>query len=196
MTYLLQPDGKVFDVATDLEVGAPALILHKMIDVPHLAPHVMTVTMPKGDLVKIRVAYSCHCFTEGHDLETPQDDQVVIMDGLRPRVFDQRRYDLSRTLPTLIAGLSDHKVYMLPPMPRREPNFTAFDAQVELEDGLVYRMFFVLRGKSGREGKVRYRLELFVESAYPTTKEFKGMRIKFVTLVDATLRGKTIKYNP
>lgn len=196
MTYLLQPDGRVFDAATALEVGAPALIYHEMVDVPHLAPHVMTVTMPQGDLVKIRVAYSCHCFTEGHDQEKHQGDQVVIMDGQRPRVFDQRRYDLSRTLPALIAGLPDHRVYMLPPKQRREPNFTAFDAQVELEDGLVYRVFFVLRDKRGREGKVRHRLELFVESAYPTTKDVKGMRIKFVTLVGATLRGEKIPYNP
>lgn len=34
MTYLLQPDGRVFDAATALEVGAPALIYHEMVDVP------------------------------------------------------------------------------------------------------------------------------------------------------------------
>lgn len=196
MTYNLHSDGTLTDATTDQKVSVQAPVCHTRVCVPHLAPQVITVVMPKKDEVKIRVAYSCHCFTEGYDSEKHGENNIIIMDGPRQRAFDRRRYDLSKGLPTLIAGLSGHHVWMLPPQPRRESSFTAFDAQVVLEGGAVYRVFFVLRKKKGRERGVRYCLELFVESAYPTDKSVTGMRIKFVTLVDSTLQGKKIKYNP
>lgn len=196
MAYLLDADGTIHDAATSLKVGAPAEIADQLIKVPHLAPYVMTITLPRGEQAKIRVAFSCHCFSEKFDPALHRGKQILIRDGKWKRVFDQRRYDLSLYLPTLIGGLPGKSVYMQPRRDRGDHNYLSAETLIDLDDGETYQVFFVLRKKRGREGKVRYQVELFVESAYPTTRPIQGMKVKFLTLVGNTLAGKEIPYNP
>jgi len=54
--------------------------------VPHLAPHILTLTLPRGDAVNILVNYSSHCWTRTYDIEE-HAGHMKIMDGSRPRAF-------------------------------------------------------------------------------------------------------------
>lgn len=77
---LLGPDGQPFE-----GLNADAT----QIDVPHLAAHVVRYTLPKGDVVKVLVQYSCHCWTSAHD-PVHHAGMVQIMDGPRARVQDSK----------------------------------------------------------------------------------------------------------
>ncbi len=84
------------------------------IEVPHLAPHVMTLDTGGtggGDAVRILVRYSCHCWSSGWDGGGPPPE-FLIMDGNRARVFDRTRFDASLELPDLIAALPEIQVYV------------------------------------------------------------------------------------
>ena len=88
MIYILAADGKILDQRDNTVVEDVVQVEENLISVPHLAPFVFSVYLPKGDSVKIRVAFSCHCFTEALD-KSKHVGQAVIMDHLRPRAFDQ-----------------------------------------------------------------------------------------------------------
>lgn len=85
-------------------VESPSYIEHTRLQIEHLAPHIVTLILPKGQSVNILVVYSCHCWSERLENEV-QGKQMVIMDGVRPRVFCPDRFSQSKELRELLAGL-------------------------------------------------------------------------------------------
>ena len=127
--FILDERGKFFD-KNDVEVTLAPSITSDIIHVPHLEPFVFPVAVhfPGGTgatVIRIRVAFTCHCFTEKWDPARHAGRQVIL-DPVRPRAYDQRRYDLSKGLPELVRGMKCHKVYMTP----QKRNYMAFDGRV------------------------------------------------------------------
>lgn len=187
--FILDERGRFLD-ENDVEVIMAPSITSDIIHVGHLAAFVFPVAvhLPGGTgatVIRIRVAFTCHCFTEKWD-PARHAGRPVILDPTRPRAYDQRRYDLSKGLPDLVRGMKCHKVYMTP----QKRNYMAFDGRVILEDGSTYRMFFAMKRKAGAD----HDLEMMVESAYPTNDPIKGMSVRFAAVVSATFLGKKISY--
>ena len=157
--------------------------------VPHLTSHVAAYELPKGDIVKVRVIYSSHCWSRAYD--AGHDGQNRFMDGLRPRGFCEDRYRLSFSLKELIEGLPANKIYMT----LAERNFGAYCATKILKDGTAYTAFFTLRGDKGRFDGVRHRLTLHVESAYMCPQpDPLGQKAGFPALINSALTGKQLSF--
>lgn len=120
----------------------------------------------------------------------PIDPNLLIMDYKTPRLFDQRRYDLSKNLPGIIRALPMVKVHQT----SETRNYVYYSSLTELA-GMEYRTFFSLN--KAREGN--YHLELFVESAYPSPTGTMSMRrrpraIRFSMLALKVYEGKPVRF--
>lgn len=177
---LLGPDGQPFDGAA---VDA------SLIDVAHLAAHVVSYTLPQGDQVKVLVQYSCHCWTSAHD-PAHHAGQVQIMDGPRARVLDAARLEASVALSQLIASLDRHRIYVT----ASDRNYGVYNAAFVAEDGMAYTAFFILHPQKGRYDGIRHALALFVESAYHTVQPQVGSKTSLTAVLSAALRGEKVKY--
>lgn len=177
---LLGPDGQPFNGG---QVDAT------QIDVPHLAAHVVAYTLPKGDVVKVLVRYSCHCWTTAHD-PALHAGMVQIMDGPRARVPDTARLQASVALAQLIASLDHHRIYVT----ASDRNYGAYNAAFVTPDGLAYTAFFVVRPNKGRFNGIRHALGLFVESAYHAAQPQAGSKTSMAAVLAAALQGSKVRY--
>lgn len=159
------------------------------IEVGHLIPFVFSVKLPQGDLAKVLVSFTSHCWTESFD-EEMHAGKLIVLDHTRHRVFDAERYALSKSLPGVIAGVSDHKCFLTP----EKRNYMTFDGRVRLDGGRDYRIFFSMKKSKGRWNGARHQLHMIVESAYPTSRLVVGTEVSFTTIVSKTLRGEKIRY--
>lgn len=158
-----------------------------VLDLSHLKPFQLNFHNRKLDRhLSVDVKFTNHCFTEAFK-DGVHDPATKIMDGVRARAFDRRRYDLSKQLPALVNELPGSSVWQTP-----EKNFTYF---INITDaGEHYQMFFHLK-------KVRsqFDLSMTVESAYPN--DFVGERRKSYTKVHFQLlcanvfEGRSVKYH-
>lgn len=187
--YVISQDGLLFDRAGTC-VTLPS-VQDTDVEVSHLVPFVFSVDLPKGESTKVVVEFASHCWTDSFDA-AKHAGQMVVHDHRRPRVFAPQRYELSVGLPRMIRELAAHTCYLTP----QKRNFMAFDGRLKLPSGEDYRVFFTMRGQKGRWDGVRYRLRMFVESAYPTSDPVVGMEVSFVNIVSKTLRNEKIRYNP
>jgi hypothetical protein len=177
---LLGPDGQPFQ---GQQVDA------RLIDVAHLAAHVVSYALPQGDVVKVLVQYSCHCWTSAHD-PVQHAGQVQIMDGTRARVQDPVRLQASVALSQLIASLDRHRIYVT----ASDRNYGVYNAAFVTEDGTAYTAFFVLRPQKGRFDGIRHSLGLFVESAYHAQQPQVGSKTSLTAVLAAALKGDKVKY--
>ncbi len=168
----------------------PLAINGLTIDLAHLEPTTLSCPIPgrAGDL-QINVRFSNHCFTEEFDPDR-HETGLKIMDHKRPRAFSQRRYELSRNLPDMIAALPRAKVHQT----QERRNYLYFTMLASLA-GAEYQMFFTLKKAYGR----RYDLELFVESAYLVDdglarKLKRPHAIRFAILVLKTHRAELVRF--
>lgn len=105
--------------------------------------------------VAVGVRYSCHCYTRSPKANELYDQELVILDHTKVRLFDLTRYELSKSLPELLVTLPDSKVF-----------HTGHHNLVRIQVGDVighpapYFVFLSLK----RKGK---SVDLHVESAYP-----------------------------
>jgi hypothetical protein len=179
-------------ILTD-ETGAVvsrANILDTRLHVPHLAPHILTLTLPKGDTVNIVVYYSSHCWTRTYDTEE-HAGHMKIMDASRPRAFCPDRYAASIVLPDLLANLSQNKLYLTP----SDRNYGTYNATAILEDGTAYTAFFTLKSKKGRFDGIRHKLRLYVESAHHRPQPENGQKVSIAVIVSKALKGEKVKYS-
>lgn len=185
--HVVGPDGTLRDTC-GAEVTAQ-VIESTHLHVPHLAPHVLTVDLPKGDRVNILVEYSCHCWTRTFD-PAAHAGQMQIMDGTRPRAFCPLRFAASVDLATLLGTLPQNRLYLTP----SDRNYGTYNATMMLDDGTAYTAFFTLRPHKGRFDGIRHKLRLYVESAHHRPQPENGQKVKIAVVISQALMGKKVKY--
>lgn len=185
--YVVCPDGTLTD-ANGTEMTAQ-VIESTRLHVPHLAPHVLTVDLPKGDRVNILVEYSCHCWTRTFD-PAAHAGQMQIMDGTRPRAFCPQRFAASVDLAGLLGTLPQNRLYLTP----SDRNYGTYNATMMLDDGTAYTAFFILKPHKGRFDGIRHKLRLFVESAHHRPQPENGQKVKIAVVISQALMGKKVKY--
>lgn len=146
---------------------------------------VPTAAKPAG--VRIDVVFSNHCFSETFDPAVHTGPVIDVWDGAKRRVFDHTRFGLSATLPGIVQGLPTSPVFRTP-----EANFVRITMQPGAP-GVDYRMFFRLQ----RARSADFDLKMHVESAYSpdaahAVSAADMTKVRFVVLVDKTLRGEKI----
>ena len=180
--YIIDADGKLSDRAHN-PIILPS-VQDTEVEVPHLLPFVLTVTLPKKqDMVKILVSFSSHCWTKTYTSD--HSGQMKIYDHNRERAFDKERYQLSTGLSDLMNGLLGHKCYLTP----TKRNYMAANASITWPNGENYWIFFVLKKRKGKWNGIRYHLEMFVESAYLTSPKL-GTASSFANIVSQAMRGE------
>lgn len=177
-------------VPIDCEAFAGQEIDASLVSADHLASHVETYTLRKGDVVKVLVQYSCHCWSSEYDPAAHTPDLIRIIDGPQRRIHDPFRHEASYQLPELIRNLTQHNVYVT----ASERNYGCYNAQVRAADGLSYTAYFTVRRDKGRFEGVRHQLRLYVESAYHRVQPDTGSRTSVAAIVSAALDGRVVKY--
>lgn len=185
--HVVGPDGTLTD--TSGAAVTPQVIESTGLHVPHLAPHILTVDLPKGDRVNILVEYSCHCWTRTFD-PAAHAGQMQIMDGTRPRAFCRLRFAASVDLATLLGTLPQNRLYLTP----SDRNYGTYNATMMLADGTAYTAFFTLRPHKGRFDGIRHKLRLYVESAHHRPQPENGQKVKIAVVIGQALMGKKVKY--
>lgn len=185
--HVVAPDGTLTD-ANGAAV-APPVVESTRLHVPHLAPHILTVDLPKGDRVNILVEYSCHCWTRSFDA-IAHAGQMQIMDGTRPRAFCPNRFASSVDLAGLLETLPQNRLYLT----QSDRNFGTYNATTMLDDGTAYTAFFTLRPQKGRFDGTRHKLRLFVESAHHRPQPESGQKVKIAVVISQALKGEKVKY--
>lgn len=170
-------------------VVTPAEIADTCLHVPHLAPHILTVTLPKGDRVNIIAGYSSHCWTRTFD-DAVHAGQMRIMDGIRPRAFCPSRYAASVDLRGLLDNLHCNRLYLTP----SDRNYGTYNATTILDDGTAYTAFFTLKSHKGRFDGIRHKLRLYVESAHHRPQPEDGQKVSVAVVIGQALQGKKVKY--
>jgi hypothetical protein len=117
---------------------------------------------------RVDVEFSMHCFTHGiKDGENP-DAGLLYRDSRECRVFDFRRYALSKHLPAIVEGLHQRKCQH-----SGKGNFFVVGILTEEGEKVEYDIFFAA-SRSARKGVVN----LYVQSAYVRDAEHAGNRPK------------------
>lgn len=160
-------------------------------DLCHLHPKTITYRQPEkankpARRYSVDVDFGLHCFTRGIKENERLNRDLLYSDARETRVFDFRRYELSKLLPDIVDGLSELKCYHT-----GKGNFftvTAIDDQGEEAE---YEIFFAA-SRSTKKGTIT----LFVQSAYVRDAEH-GRRphfkpIRFLVILFNTLANRPI----
>ena len=165
------------------------VIANTRLHVFHLAPHILTVILPRGDSVNILVEYSCHCWTEEFDTAA-HAGQMQIIDGKYLRAFCPHRFAASVDIATLLTTLPQNRLYLT----LADRNYGTYNATMMQPDGTAYRAFFTLHSDKGRFNGIRHKLRLFVESAYHRPQPEDGQKVNIAVIVGQALKGKKVKH--
>ena len=185
MKYKLIKDGNIIGSNNQIYNGKE--INNTNISIDHLRDHIITIQLPKGQIIKIKVKYSCHCWTRKFD-EHKDEDQIKIMDGKNSRVFCNDRFNWSTNLNNLFTNLENNRFFLS----NAERNYGTYSVQVNNNKNL-YTAFFRLKNEKGKFNGIRYQLVLFVESAYFREKPKKVQNVKIATIVSKALEGEMVK---
>lgn len=165
----------------------------KTYDLSHLDSKQMVYVQPaKGERQECRyktdVSFSSHCFTRGLKEGEQPDPGLLYRDVREARVFDFRRYALSKYLPQIVDGLPERKCFHT-----GVGNF--FTVEICDEDGspAEYEIFFKAY-KPAKKGSI----SLSVESAYVRDKPHANSKpsakvISFYVILFNTLNKKPIR---
>lgn len=162
-------------------------------DLCHLHPHTLVYVQPsKGKLPErqyaVDISYSLHCFTHGIEDGEDPDGCLLYGDGRETRVFDFKRWELSRYLPGILQALMERKCYHT-----GRGNFFAVEVVDHVGNKVNYEVFFTAYKPAGKKANLR----LVVQSAYvrdwvhsnrPHTKA-----IRFGVILFNVLNGKEIR---
>jgi hypothetical protein len=163
-------------------------------DLSHLDSFNFEFVVPEKDgrprqLYAIEVMFSWHCFTRGI---APGEDfakALAYSRGRETRLFDERRYHLSKKLSGIIRSIGSRKCFHT-----GRGNFFTVELVDEEGNRIEYTIFF----KVGRRTKPR-ELALRVESAYvrgdrvPLERSHPPRPIRFSVIAYNTATGKRIK---
>jgi hypothetical protein len=137
---------------------------------------------------EVDVLFSLHCFTRGFKPGERPDRNLQYSDKSETRVFDFRRYELSKRLPAIFDTLAQRKCYHTD-----RNNFLAVEGVDDKGNVVEYEIFFVA-SRSPRKGVVT----LFVQSAYIRDKKHlagkpRRKSIGLPVILFNILHGKPIK---
>lgn len=142
-------------------------------DLTHLHPkHLSYRQVATGDkperVYTVDVTFSLHCFTRGIKPGEQPRHSLLYADSRECRVFDFRRYALSRELPAIVEELHRRKCYH-----SGKGNFFVVELVTHEGERLDYEIYFEA-SRSSRKGVVN----LYVQSAYVRDEAHRGNRPK------------------
>ena len=124
---------------------------------------------------RVRVQFSCHCFTEGRKPTHTPD--LFYNHAHEKRAFSMERYRLSFSLPDIIRNIGNTSVYH-----SKTGNFFF----IRTVEGLIYAVFFRAYKAKSKDCDVLIN----VESAYPKQNMTRyGAPVKFPTVIKYASKG-------
>jgi hypothetical protein len=159
----------------------------------HLHPKVVVYEQPAANdkparQYKVQLIYSLHCFTRKAESDETIDQALFYRDSRECRIFDFRRYGLSKQLPMIVEAFYCRQCYHT-----GKGNF--FVVELIGEDGVKeeYEIYF-----EASRSSVRGVLNLYIQSAYVRDKEHASNRPKkkpigFYIILFKTLNNQQIK---
>lgn len=172
----------------------PTVTFPSTFDCSHLHPFDLEFhTSPKDGQIqeryRVRVFFSCHCFTT---LQKPGDDPRLEVTHAKskhdPRSFNETRWELSKQLPSIVRDFMNRKAFHT-----GKGNYVI--VEILGRDGVPceYGVYFELNRNSREK-----RLHLDIQSAYLHDDESRnrsGQRrpIQFKFLIHSVQTGKKVK---
>jgi len=165
----------------------------KAYDLAHLHPCTLEYQRPSegnkaAEVYRVEVTYTLHCFSRDLKPKEVCDDDLMYSDGYESRVFDFRRYELSKLLPGIIQALPDKKPYHN----KNRRNFFTVEVTTENESAIEYDIFFKVKKKA------KGRLEMIIETAFVRDPGYDSTRpdgkpIRFWIILHNTMNNKAIR---
>lgn len=163
-------------------------------DLSHLRTFTTKFTRPSqkdkpAESYSVNISFSHHCFTRGLPAEGEAYEAMLRFDvDGDERLFDMRRWRLSRKLPNIIERLSEHKCFQT-----KHSNYFIISGIDDNGTAVEYEVFF----RVWKPGKGR--INLHVESAYVRETDFKtskpkGMPIGLFVILSNTLNNRPIHF--
>jgi hypothetical protein len=162
-------------------------------DLAHLHPRTFRFERPAegnrpAEVYKVDTIFTSHCFTRQPKKAESYDKDMLYSDGYESRLFDFRRYELSKQLPEIVRTMAARKLYHN----GNRRNF--FTVEVIGESGKLveYDIFFKVRKMA------KGRLEMIVETAFVRDPEYGSTRpagkpIRFWIILHNTLNDIRIR---
>ncbi|MDE0307973.1 MAG: hypothetical protein OXI87_24270 [Albidovulum sp.] len=158
-------------------------------DLSHLDPFKLGIRFD-GNAYTALVMFSCHCFTEKFDAAR-HDVRAAYEHENETRAFDEVRYRLSLSLPSLFRNLGNQTVYHT----HKESFFFIRNERLpDRADGIPYAVFFrTHRAEDRDDADVIVR----VVSAYAKPGITRFARpVKFPRVIDSAARRIRLKLGP
>jgi len=164
----------------------------KTYDLAHLHPCTLEYKRPSegnkaAEVYQVEVTYTLHCFSRGLKPRETCAGDLICSDGYESRVFDFRRYELSKLLPGIIEALPDKKPYHN----KNRRNFFTVEVVTENGSTVEYDVFFKVKKKA------KSRLEMMIETAFVRDPGYDSTRpdgkpIRFWIILHNTMNNKKI----
>lgn len=165
----------------------------KTYDLTHLHPRTFRYERPAegnkpAEVYKVDTLFTSHCFTREPKKEEIYDIEQVYPDDYENRLFDFRRYELSKQLPEIIQSLPTGK----PRHNNNRRNF--FSVEIITENGVTVEYDIFFKVKKVTKG----RLEMIVETAFVRDLDYDSLRpegkpIRFWIILHNTLNNIKIR---
>jgi hypothetical protein len=162
----------------------------KTYDLTHLHPRVFRFERPAKDnkpavVFNVEVTFGLHCFSRDPRKNEKCDPAMEYADARHVRIFDFRRYELSKKLPKIVEELAGRKCHN-----SGKGNFFTIEIVDENGETSDYDVFFEV-SKSSQRG----RINLFVQSAYIRERNTlePSTPIKFLVILHNVLNRIPIK---
>jgi len=159
----------------------------------HLHPKHLTFKQESKDnkperQYEVDVIFSMHCFTRGIKPDETPDKSLLYVDSRESRVFDFRRYALSKNLPAIVKKLHSRKCHH-----SGKGNFFVVEILTDEGERLNYEIYFEA-SRSSKKGVIN----LYVQSAYVRDEAHRGnmpkkKKIGFTVILFNILNNKPIK---
>jgi hypothetical protein len=162
-------------------------------DLTHLHPRTFRFERPAeetrpAEVYKVDTIFTSHCFTRQPKKAESYDKNLLYSDGYENRLFDFRRYELSKQLPEIVQTMPARKPYHN----SNRRNFFTVEVLAESGNLVEYDTFFKSRKTA------RGRLEMIVETAFVRDPEYNSIRpagkpIRFWIILHNTLNNIGIR---
>lgn len=161
-------------------------------DLSHLHPTLITYlqTAKEGKperAYKVQIIFSLHCFTSGKIKGEQYASSLYYKDNIETRIFDFKRYALSKGLPEIMRNLMQKQCYHT-----EKGNFFALELVDNKGNKKNYEIYFIVFLSAEN------RLTLRVQSAYIRDEHHLGsqpkrQKINFGVILSNTQARKPIK---